>query len=128
MVIVPIDIVWYIFETRLETKIFARWTKATLLKIYFRNLSVQRSFLQYKSQCLDKGQCKICDKKIMTWNFPYRSCYQPRPISALQLCCRAWYGSLGLIPGPIWKTSCNNLSITENEHDIFYLILQNWLK
>jgi hypothetical protein len=27
------------------------WTKATLLRIYFRNLSVQRSFLQYKSQC-----------------------------------------------------------------------------
>jgi hypothetical protein len=35
----------------------------------------------------------------------------PRPISALQLCCRAWYGSLGLIPGPIWKMSCNNLLI-----------------
>jgi hypothetical protein len=33
----------------------------------------------------------------------------PRPISALQLRCRAWYGSLGLIPGPIWKMSCNNL-------------------
>ena len=33
----------------------------------------------------------------------------PRPISALQLRCRAWYGSLGIIPGPIWKMSCNNL-------------------
>ena len=33
----------------------------------------------------------------------------PRPISALQLRCRAWYGSIGLIPGPIWKMSCNNL-------------------
>jgi amino acid permease len=22
---------------------------------------------------LGKGQCKICDKKFMTWNFPYRS-------------------------------------------------------
>jgi hypothetical protein len=35
----------------------------------------------------------------------------PRPISALQLRCRAWYGSLGLIPGPIWKMSYNNLLI-----------------
>jgi hypothetical protein len=26
---------------------------------------------------LGKGQCKICDKKIMTWNFPYRPWYQP---------------------------------------------------
>ena len=48
---------------------------------------------------LGKGQCKICDKKIMTWNFPYRPWYQPS----------AWYGSLWLIPGPIWKMSCNNL-------------------
>ena len=46
----------------------------------------------------------------MTWNFPYRPWYQPSTnISALQLRCRAWYGSLGLIPGPIWKMSCNNL-------------------
>jgi hypothetical protein len=36
-VLVQIDIVWYIFETKLETKIFASWTKATLLKNYFRN-------------------------------------------------------------------------------------------
>jgi hypothetical protein len=35
----------------------------------------------------------------------------PRPISALQLRCRAWYGNLGLIPGPIWKMSCNNLFV-----------------
>jgi len=25
------------------------------------------------------------------------------------LCSRAWYGSLRLLPGPIWKMSCNNL-------------------
>jgi hypothetical protein len=39
-VLVQIDIVWYIFETRLETTIFASRTKTTLLKIYFCNLSV----------------------------------------------------------------------------------------
>jgi hypothetical protein len=67
-----------------ETKIFASWIKSTLLRIYFRNLSVQRSVLQYKSQCWGKGQCKIWDKKIMTWNFPYRPWYQPSAhISAL---------------------------------------------
>ena len=38
----------------------------------------------------------------------------PQPISALQLRCQAWYGSLGLIPGPIWKMSCNNLLIFFN--------------
>jgi hypothetical protein len=47
-VIVQIDIVWYIFESRLETKIFAS------LKDLLRNLSVQRSCLQYTSQCLKK--------------------------------------------------------------------------
>jgi hypothetical protein len=26
---------------------------------------------------LGKGQCKICDKKIMTWDFPYHPGYQP---------------------------------------------------
>ena len=36
----------------------------------------------------------------------------PRPISALQLRCRAWYRSLGLIPVPIWKMSCNNLLLS----------------
>jgi hypothetical protein len=31
----------------------------------------------YQGSMLGKGQCKICDKKIMTWNFPYRPWYQP---------------------------------------------------
>jgi hypothetical protein len=59
------DIVWYIFETRFETKIFASWTKATLLRIYFRNLSVHRSFLLYKSQCLEKINVKYVIKDVM---------------------------------------------------------------
>jgi hypothetical protein len=62
-IIVQIDIVWYIFETRLETKILASWTKSTLLRIYFRNFSVQRSFLQYKSQCLEKVNVKYVIKR-----------------------------------------------------------------
>jgi hypothetical protein len=56
--------VWYIFETRFETKIFASWTKATLSRIYFRNLSVHRSFLQYKSQCLEKVNVKYVIKRL----------------------------------------------------------------
>ena len=63
-IIVQIDIVWYIFETRLETKIFASWTKSTLLRIYFRNSSVQKSFLQYKSQCLEKVNVKYVIKRL----------------------------------------------------------------
>jgi hypothetical protein len=37
--------------------------QSTLLRIYFRNLSVQRSFLQYKSQCLEKVNVKYVIKK-----------------------------------------------------------------
>jgi hypothetical protein len=54
-------VLWHIFfETtaQIPEVIFASWTKATLLRIYFRNLSVQRSFLQYKSQCLKKVNVK----------------------------------------------------------------------
>jgi hypothetical protein len=44
------------------------------------------------------------------WKFLFNATYTfELPISALQLRCRAWYGSLGLIPGPIWKMPCNNL-------------------
>ena len=110
-VLVQIDIVWYIFETRLETTIFASWTKTTLLKIYFRNLSVQRSFLQYKSKCLEKVNVKYVIKRLWHESFHIVPGINPRPISTLQLRCWAWYGSLGLIPGPIWKMSCNSLLV-----------------
>jgi hypothetical protein len=59
----------YIFEIRFETKIFASWTKATLLRIYFRNLSVQRFFLQYKSQCLEKVNVKYVIKNLQIFLF-----------------------------------------------------------
>jgi hypothetical protein len=48
----------------------------------------------------------------------------PRPISALQLRCRAWYGSLGIIPGPKWKMSCNNLLL----YQYFLNITKIWNK
>ena len=106
-VIVQIDIFWCIFETSLETKIFASWTKATLLRIYFRNMSVQRSFLQYKNQCLENVNVKYVIKI-----FHIVPGINPRLITTFQLRCRAWYRSLGLIPGPIWKMSCNNLLLS----------------
>jgi hypothetical protein len=111
---IQIDIVWYIFETRLETKIYESWTKATLLRIYFRNLSVQRSFLQYKSQCLEKVNVKYVITRLWHEIFHIVPGINPRPISALKLRCRAWYGSLVLIPGPLWKMSCNNLLLQIN--------------
>jgi hypothetical protein len=89
----------------------ASWTTATLLRIYFRNLSVHRSFLQYKSQCLEKVNVKYVIKRLWHEIFHMNPGINPRPISALQLRYWAWYGSLGLIPGPIWKMSCNNLLI-----------------
>jgi hypothetical protein len=51
--IVQIDIVWFLFETRLETKIFANWTKATVLRIYFHNFSIGLGItqrLQYQAR------------------------------------------------------------------------------
>jgi hypothetical protein len=53
-----------------ETKIFASWTKATLLRIYFRNLSLHRSFLQYKSQCLEKVNVKYVIKRYIWMEIP----------------------------------------------------------
>jgi hypothetical protein len=79
------------------------------LRIYFRNLFVHRSFLQYKSQCLEKVNVKYVIKRLWHEIFHMVPGINPRPITDLQLRCRAWYGSLGLIPGPIWKMSCNNL-------------------
>ena len=35
-----------------------------LLRIYFHNLSVHRSFLQYKSQCLEKVNVKYVIKRL----------------------------------------------------------------
>jgi hypothetical protein len=53
-----------LFGIFLKPKIFTSWTKATLLRIYFRNLSVQRSFLQYKSQCFEKVNVKYVIKRL----------------------------------------------------------------
>jgi hypothetical protein len=70
------------------------------------------SALEYKSQCLKKVNVKYMISRL--WHEMFHIIVpgiSPRPISALQLCCRAWYRSLGMIPGPIWKMSCNNLLI-----------------
>ena len=58
-------------------------------------------------RCLEKVNVKYVIKRL--WHEIFH--IVPRPISALQLRYRDWYGSLGLIPGPIWKMSCNNLLI-----------------
>ena len=86
--------------------------------IYFRNLSVQRSFLQNKSQCLEKVNVTYVIKRLWHDIFHIVPGINHRSISALQLRCRDWYGSLGLIPGPIWKMSCNTLLIVL--HNIGY--------
>ena len=36
-------------------------------------------------------------------------------VPGISLRCRAWYGSLGLIRGPIWKMSCNNLLVIKKK-------------
>jgi cytochrome c1 len=40
------------------------WLKYDLLRIYFRNLSVQRSVLQYQSQCLKKVNVKYVINRL----------------------------------------------------------------
>jgi hypothetical protein len=98
---------WVDFTNKFLTSLY----RSTLLRIYFRNLSVQRSLLQYKNQCMEKVNVKYVIKRLWHEIFHIVPGINPRPISALQLRCRAWYGSLGLIPRPIWKMSCNNLLI-----------------
>jgi hypothetical protein len=80
------------------------------LKDLFSQFVSSKIFLQYKSQCLEKVNVKYVIKRLWHEFFYIVLGINPQPISALQLCCRAWYGSLGLIPGPIWKMSCNNPS------------------
>ena len=89
---------------------------STLFGIFFnqtRNKHIcklnKRSFLQYKSQCLEKVNVKYVIKRLWHEIFHIVPGINTRPISALQLRCRAWYGRLGLIPRPIWEMSCNNL-------------------
>ena len=72
-------------------------------------------------QCLEKMNAKYVIKRLWHEIFHIVPGINPRPISALQLCCRAWYGSLGLIPGPIWKRSCNNLLLSPSAIDSFWL-------
>jgi hypothetical protein len=93
-------------------KIFASWRKAILWRILIRNLSVQGCFLPYKGQCLKKVNVKYVINRLWHELFHIILGISPRPISVIQLHCRAWYWSLGLIPGSIWKMYCNNLLIT----------------
>ena len=101
------------FETRLETKIFANWTKATLVKRFiFAICQFKDLFCNIKVNAWKKVNVKYMISRL--WHEMFHIIVpgiSPRPISALQLCCRAWYRSLGMIPGPIWKMSCNNLLI-----------------
>ena len=61
-------------------------------RIYYRNLSVQRSCLQYTSQC-----------KI-----------NPHQLSSFSVGLDTGI-TVGLIPGSIWKMSCNNLLILQED-------------
>ena len=70
--------------------------------------------MQYNSQCLEKVNVKYVIKRLWHEIFHIVPGINPRPISALQLRCLAWFGSLGLIPGPIWKMSCNNILLLTN--------------
>ena len=87
-------------------KNICKLNKGNSLKDLFVNLSVQRPFLQYKSQCLKKVDVKYVIKRRHDIFHII-----PQHIPALQLRCQAWYGSLGLILEPTWKMSCNNLLI-----------------
>ena len=60
----------------------------------YRNTFVFACPIKARSQC---------------WLFTLIYPYLPSYIRICHISCRAWYGSLGLIPGPIWKMSCNNL-------------------
>ena len=76
---------------------------------------------------LGKGQCKICDKKIMTWNFPYDPWYQPSThisppasLSGLIWESRANTGSATAITGQKSDKTISSLSINRSIHDFFH--------
>ena len=81
----------HVWNSRLQTKIFVSWTKATLLRIYFCTLSVQRSCLQYKSQCLEKVNVKYVINRL-------------------------WHEIFHIVPGNIPPTSLSGL-IWESQAD-----------
>jgi hypothetical protein len=68
------------------------------LKDLFSQFVSSEIFLQYKSQCMEKVNVKYVIKRLRHEIFHIVRGINPRSISALQLRCRAWYGSLGLIP------------------------------
>ena len=99
--------------------------KAALISTYLRNLSVQRSCLQNKSQCLEKVDVKYVINRIWYEIFQIVPDIFFWPILSLQPQYRDWYGSLGLIPGSKWKMSCNNLytEISRNHWKLIQIYL-----
>ena len=102
-------LVYFLNQTR--NKNICKLNKGDSHKDLFSQFVSSKSFLQYKSQCLKKVNVKYVINRLWHDIFHIVPGISPRPISTLQLRCRAWYGSLGLIPGPIWKMPCNNLLI-----------------
>jgi hypothetical protein len=67
-------------------------------KDLFSQFFSSKIFFAISMSMLGKGQCKICDKKIMTWNFSYRPWYQPLTHISPQLRCQASYHIIELCP------------------------------
>jgi hypothetical protein len=93
---------WTSTFSKRQLTVGRKWRNGAHERLNFRNLSVQRSFLQYKSQCLKKVNVKYVINRLWHGISHIVPGISPRPISALQIRSRAWYGSLGMIPGPIW--------------------------
>ena len=89
----PVELLLLIFRNTRSSH------KAALLSTYLRNLSVQRSCLQYKSQCLEKVDVKYVINRLWYEIFQIVPDIFFWPMLSLQPRYRDWYGSLELIPG-----------------------------
>jgi hypothetical protein len=68
-------------------------TLETVCKIYLEDVDIWMEI-----------PIQICDKKIMTWNFPYRPWYQPS----------THISPLALLSGLIWESRANTKADMEN--------------
>jgi hypothetical protein len=101
------------FWNQTRNKNICKLNKGTLLRIYFRNLTVQRCFLQYKSQCLKKVNVKYVINRLWHEIFHIVPGISLLPISAFQLPLRGWYaGVSGWYQGRYEKCHVNNLLLS----------------
>ena len=106
-------LIFFLNQTR--NKNICKLKKATLLRIYFRNLSVQGFCMQYKSQCLKKVNVKYVINRLWLEIFNIVPGISPRPI-ILYITRRA------SLSGLIWESRADARPRVDMEN-----VIKTWL-